>query len=82
LAATPHTGKAHTATQLDTLAQKLARAGNFSRSCQAVCSDSTPLLGSHTLAKLQVKNPQGIVDFDKTFWPFAADLDALRQEDD
>jgi len=22
------------------------------------------------------------VDFDKTFWPFTADMDALRQEDD
>jgi len=82
LAANPHTGKARTATQLDALAQKLARAGNFSKSCQAVCSDATPSLGPHTLAKLQAKNPQGSVDFDKTFWPSAADMDALRQEDD
>jgi len=82
LAANPHTGKARTATQLDALAQKLARAGNYSKPCQAVCSDSTPSLGSHTLAKLQAKNPQGNVDFDKTFWPSAADMDALRQEDD
>jgi len=65
LAANPHTGKARTATQLDALAQKLARAGNFSKSCQAVCSDSSPSLGPHTLAKLQAKNPQGSVDFDK-----------------
>jgi len=36
LAANPHTGKARTATQLDALAQKLSRAGNFSKSCQAV----------------------------------------------
>jgi len=82
LAANPHTGKARTATKLDALAQKLAQAGNFSKSCQAVCSDSTPSLGPHTLAKLQAKNPQGSVDFDKTFWPSAADMDALRQEDD
>jgi len=82
LAANPHTGKARTATQLDTLAQKLARAGNFSKSCQAVCSDSTPSLGPHTLAKLQAKNPQGSVHFDKKIWPSAADMDALRQEDD
>ena len=34
LAANPHTGKAHTVTQSDALAQKLARAGNFSKSCQ------------------------------------------------
>jgi len=39
-------------------------------------------MGPHTLAKLQAKNPQGNVDFDKTFWPSAADMDALRQEDD
>ena len=39
-------------------------------------------LGPHTLAKLQAKNPQRSVDFDKTFWPSAADMDALRQEDD
>jgi len=82
LAANPHTGKARTATQLDALAQKLARAGNYSKSCQAVCSDSTPSLGSHTLAKLQAKNPQGSEDFDKKNWPSAADMDALRQEDD
>jgi len=82
LAANPNTGKACTATQLDALAQKLARAGNFSKSSQAVCSDSTPSLGPHTLAKLQAKNPQGSVDFDKTFWPSAADMDALRQEND
>jgi len=81
LAANPYTGKAHTATQLDALAQKLARAGNFSKSCQAVCLVSTPSLGPHTLAKLQAKNPQGSVDFDKTFWPSAADMDALCQED-
>jgi len=82
LAANPHTGKARIATQLDALAQKLARAGNFSKSCQAVCSDSTPSLGSHALAKLQAKNPQGSLDFDKTFWPSTADMDTLRQEDD
>jgi len=82
LAANPHTGKARTAIQLDALAQKLARAGNYSKSCQAVCLDSTPSLGSHTLAKLQAKNPQGSVDFDKKNWPSAADMDALRQEDD
>ena len=82
LAANPHTGEARTATQLDALAQKLAQTGNFSKSCQAVCSDSTPSLGSHTLAKLQAKNPQGSVDFDKTFWPSNADMDALHQEDD
>jgi len=76
------TGKARTATQPDALAQKLARAGNFSKSCHAVCSDSTPSLGPHTLAKLQAKNPQGSVDFDKTFWHSTADMDALRQEDD
>jgi len=81
LAANPHTGKAHTATQLDALAQKLAQAGNYSKSCQTVCSDSTPSLGSDTLAKLQAKNPQGTVDFDKTFWPSAADMDGLRQDD-
>jgi len=63
LAANPHTGKARTATQLDTFAQKLARAGNFSKSCQAVCSDSTPSLGPLS----QAKNPQGSVDFEKTF---------------
>ena len=63
LAANPHTGKARTTTQLDALAQKLARAGNFSKSCQAVCSVSTPSLGPHTLAKLQAKNPQGSVNF-------------------
>jgi len=73
LAANPHTGKARTATQLDALAQKLARAGNFSKSCQAVCSDSTLSLGPHTFAKLQAKNSQGSVDFEKTFWPSAAD---------
>jgi len=39
-------------------------------------------MGSHTLAKLQAKNLQESVDFDKTFWPFAADMDALRQDDD
>jgi len=77
----PLTGKARTATQLDALAHKLAWAGNFSKSCQAVCSDSTPSLGPPTLAKLQAKNPQGSVDFDKTFWPSAADMDTLRQED-
>jgi len=82
LAANPHTGKARTATQLDALAQKLAWAGNFSKSYQAVCSDSTLSLGPHTLAELQAKNPQGSVDFDKTFWPSAANMDALRQEDD
>jgi len=82
LAANSQKGKACTATQLDALAQKLARAGNFPKSCQAVCSDSTPSLGPHTLTKLQAKNPQGSVDFDKTFWPSAADMDALRQEDD
>jgi len=59
LTVNPHTGKARTATQLDALVQKLARAGNFSKSCQAVCSDSTPSLGPHTLVKLQAKNPQG-----------------------
>jgi len=32
--------------------------------------------------KLQAKNLQGSVDFDKTFWPSAADMDALREEDD
>jgi len=37
LAVNPHTGKARTATQLDAFEQKLARAGNFSKSCQAVC---------------------------------------------
>jgi len=47
-----------------------------------VFSDSTPSLGSHTLAKLQAKNPQGSVDFDKTFWPSSADMDALRHEND
>ena len=67
MAANPHTGKARTATQLDSVPQKLARAGNFSKSCQAVCSDSTLSLGPHTIAKLQAKNPQGSVDFDKTF---------------
>ena len=36
----------------------------------------------HTLAKLQAKNLKGSVDFDKTFWPSAADMDALCQEDD
>jgi len=82
LAANPHKGKTHTATQLDALAQKLVRAGNYSKSCQAVCSDSTPSLGSDTLAKLQAKNPHGSVDFDKQFWPSATDMDALRQEDD
>jgi len=82
LAANPHTGKARTAIQLDALAQKLAWAGNFSKSCQAVRSDSTPSLSSHTLAKLQAKNLQGSVDFDKTFWPSAVNMDALRQEDD
>jgi len=81
-AANPHTGKARTATQLDALAQKLTRAGNFSKSCQAVCSDSKPSLGPHTLTKLQGKNPQGSVHFDKTFWSSTADMDALRQEDD
>jgi len=40
LAANPHAGKARTATQLDALAQQFVRAGNYSRSCQAVCSDS------------------------------------------
>jgi len=69
LAANPHTGKACTATQLDALAQKLARAGSYSKSCQVVCSDSTTSLGSHTLAKLQAKNPQGSVDFDKKIGP-------------
>jgi len=69
LAANPHTGKARTATQPDALAQKLARAGNFSKSCQAVCSDSTPSLGPNTLAKLQTKYPQGSVDFDKKIGP-------------
>ena len=78
LAANPHTGKARTATQFDALAQKLARAGNFCKSCQAVCSDSTPSLGPRTLTKLQAKNPQGSVDFDITFWPSAADMDASR----
>jgi len=82
LEANPHTGKARTDTQLDTLAQKLAQAGNYSNSCQAVCSDLTPSHGSYTLAKLQAKNPQGSVNFDKTFWPTTADMDALRQEDD
>jgi len=81
LAANPHTGKARTATQLDALAQKLAQAGNYFQSCQTVCSDSTPSLGSDTLAKLQAKNPQGTVDFDKLFWPSAADMDGLRQDD-
>jgi len=65
--ANPHTGKARTATQLDALAQKLARAGNFSKSCQAVCLDSTLSLGPHTLAKLQAKNLQGSVDFFENF---------------
>ena len=78
LAANPHTGKARTTTQLYALAQKLARA----KSCQAVCSDSTLSLSPHTLAKLQAKNPQGSVDFDQTFPPSTADMDALRQEDD
>jgi len=82
LAANPPTGKARTATQLHTLAQKLAWAGHFSKSCQAVCSDSTSSLGAHTLAKLQAKNPQVSVDFDKKNWPSAADMAALRQEDD
>ena len=82
MAANPHTGKARTTTQLDALAQKLARAGNFSKSCQALCSVSTPSLGPHTLAKLQAKNSQGSVVFDKTFWPSAVDMDVLRQEDD
>ena len=104
MAANPHTGKDRTATQLDALAQKLARAGNYSKSCQerdnvvdwksngkinndlqscqAVCSDPTQSLGSQTLAKLQAKNPQGSLDFDKTFWPSTADMDTLRQEDD
>ena len=82
MAVNPHTGKARTGTQLDALAQKLAWAGNFSKSCQAVCSDLTPSLGPHTLTKLQAKNPQESVDFDKTFWPSAADMDTLRQEDD
>jgi len=68
-AANPHTGKAHTTTQFDALTQKLSRAGNFSKSCQAVCSDSTPSLGPHTLAKLQAKNPQGSVDFVKKIGP-------------
>jgi len=67
LAANPHTGKARTATQLDALAQKLARTGNFS--CQAVCLDSTPSLGPHTITKLQAKNTQGSVDFDKLSGP-------------
>jgi len=40
----------------DALAQKLAQAGNFSKSCPAVCSDSTPSLGPHTLAKLQARD--------------------------
>ena len=78
MAANPHTGKASTATQLDVLAQKLAWAGNFSKSCQAVRSDSTPSLSSHTLAKLQAKNLQGSVYFDKKIGPSAADMDALR----
>ena len=83
MAANPHTGKARTATGLDALAQKLARAGNFSKSCQTVCSYSTPSLGPHTLAKLQAKKSAGeCFDFDKTFWPSAANMDALRQEDD
>ena len=47
-----------------------------------MCSNLTPSLGSDTLAKLQAKNPQGSVDFDKSFWPSAADMDALRQGDD
>ena len=47
-----------------------------------MCSDSTPSLGPHTHAKLQAKNPQGSEDFDKTFWPSAVDMNALRQEDD
>jgi len=70
LSVNPHTGKARTTTQLDALAQKLARANNFPKSCQAVCSDSTPSLGPDTLAKLHTKNPQGSVDFDKICWPF------------
>jgi len=78
LEANPQTGKARTATRLDTLAQKLAQAGNFSKSCQAVCSDLTPSLGSYTLAK----NPQGSVNFDQKIWSSTADMDALRQEDD
>ena len=51
LTANPHTGKARTATQLDALAQKMV-ACNYSKSCQAVCLDSTLSLGPHTLAKL------------------------------
>jgi len=82
LTANPHTGKARTATQLDALAQKATRAGNHSKSCQAVCSDSSPALGSNTLKKLKAKNPQRSVLFDKRFWPTPADMDALRQEDD
>ena len=82
LEANPHTGKARTASQLDALAQKLARAGDYSKSCQAVCSDSSPALGSDTLIKLEAKNSQGSVLFDKRFWPTPADMDALRQEDD
>ena len=42
----------------------------------------TPSLGPHTLAKSQAKTPQGCVDFGKKNWPSAADMDALRQEDD
>ena len=82
MAANPHTGKARTATQIDVLAQKLARAGNYSKACQTVCSNLTLSLGSGTLAKLQAKNPQGSVDFDRSFWPSDADMDALRQGDD
>jgi len=82
LAANRRTGKARTATQLDARAQKLARAGNYSKSCQAICSDSSPALGSDTFRKLEAKNPQGSVLFDKRFWPTPADMDALRQEDD
>ena len=34
------------------------------------------------MAKLQAKNPQVSVDFGKNYWPSAADMDAIRQEDD
>ena len=38
--------------------------------------------GSSHSCKVTGQKSAGELDFDKTFWPSAADMDALRQEDD
>jgi len=43
-----------------------------------MCSNLKLSRWSDTLSKLQAKNPQGSVDFDRTSF---ADMDALREED-